>query len=184
MASKQIKKHLGADIQNATANNPTTGWLAMAVVDTLDYIPRERTDLRAPLEQMTQELAVTLKAHVDPASQVWYQIPNKPAVAGNYLESSASSMFVYFYAKALNQGLIDQSYRDFTLQAYQGLLNQFVLVDANGTAHLTQMVQVAGLGFGRDGSYDYYQNEPVIRDDAKGVAPFIMTGVQVARLLQ
>ncbi len=160
------------------------GWLAMAVVDTLDYIPRERTDLRAPLQQMAQELAVTLKQYVDPASGVWYQIPNKPGVPGNYLESSASSMFVYFYAKALNQGLIDRSYRDFTLQAYQGLLNQFVLVDTNGTAHLTQMVQVAGLGFGRDGSYDYYQNEPVIRDDAKGVGPFMMAGVQVARLLQ
>lgn len=160
------------------------GWLAMAVVDTLDYIPREQTDLRAPLEQMVRELAVALKAHVDPASQVWYQIPHKPGLPGNYLESSASSMFVYFYAKALNQGLIDNSYRDFTLKAYQGLLNQFVLVDANGSAHLTQMVQVAGLGFGRDGSYDYYQNEPVIRDDAKGVAPFIMAGVQVARLLQ
>lgn len=160
------------------------GWLGMALVDTLDYIPRERADLRAPLEQMARELAVALKAHVDPASLVWYQIPNKPGLAGNYLESSASSMFVYFYAKALNQGLIDQSYRDFTLSAYQGLLNQFVLVDANGTAHLTQMVQVAGLGFGRDGSYDYYQNEPVIRNDAKGVGPFIMAGVQVARLLQ
>lgn len=160
------------------------GWLAMALVDTLDYIPRERADLRAPLEQMARELAVALKAHVDPASQVWYQIPNKPGMTGNYLESSASSMFVYFYAKALNQGLIDNSYRDLTLQAYQGLLNQFVLLDANGTAHLTQMVQVAGLGFGRDGSYDYYQNEPVIRNDAKGVGPFIMAGVQVARLLQ
>ena len=160
------------------------GWLAMAVVDTLDYIPRERSDLRAPLEQMARELAVALKAHVDPASHVWYQIPNKPGMAGNYLESSASSMFVYFYAKALNQGLIDNSYRDFTLSAYQGLLNQFVLRDANGTAHLTQMVQVAGLGFGRDGSYDYYQNEPVIRNDAKGVGPFMMAGVQVARLLQ
>ena len=160
------------------------GWLAMAVVDTLDYIPRERKDLRQPLEQMAVELAVALKAHADPESHVWYQIPNKPGTAGNYRESSASSMFVYFYAKALNQGLIDNSYRDFTLQAYQGLLNQFVLIDANGTAHLTQMVQVAGLGFGRDGSYDYYQNEPVIRNDAKGVGPFIMAGVQVARLLQ
>lgn len=160
------------------------GWLAMAVVDTLDYIPRERSDLRAPLEQMARELAVALQTHVDPTSQVWYQIPNKPGLPGNYLESSASSMFVYFYAKALNQNLIDQRYRDFTLQAYQGLLNQFVLVDANGTAHLTQMVQVAGLGFGRDGSDDYYLNEPVIRNDAKGVGPFIMAGVQVARMLQ
>ena len=156
----------------------------MALVDVLDRIPPSKTELRQPLLQMVQELADSLLRYQDPASGVWWQITDKAAARGNYLESSASSMFVYFYAKALNQGLIDNSYRDFTLQAYQGLLNQFVLVDANGTAHLTQMVQVAGLGFGRDGSYDYYQNEPVIRDDAKGVAPFIMAGVQVARLLQ
>lgn len=159
------------------------GWLAMALVDTLDFIPPERRDLREPLEQMTRELAVTLKAYVDPKLHVWHQITNKAGTPGNYPESSASSMFVYFYAKALNQGLLDNSYQDFTVQAYQGLLNQFVLVDASGTAHLTQMVQVAGLGFGRDGSYDYYQNEPVIRDDAKGVAPFMMASVQLARLL-
>ena len=160
------------------------GWLAMALVDTLDYLPRDNAELRAPLLKMTTELAAALKQHADANSGVWYQIPTKPQQAGNYLESSASSMFVYFFAKALNQGLLDDSYRAFTLSAYQGLLNQFVLVDAAGTAHLTQMVQVAGLGFGRDGSYDYYQNEPVIRDDAKGVAPFIMAGAQVAQLLK
>lgn len=159
------------------------GWLAMALVDTLEFIPAQQTALRAPLDQMTRQLAATLVASRDPKTGVWLQLPLKPALAGNYAESSASSMFVYFLAKAQNQGLLDASYRKPTLAAYQALLEQFVLIDAAGDAHLTQMVQVAGLGFGRDGSADYYFNEPVIRDDAKGVGPFMMAGVQVAKLL-
>jgi len=159
------------------------GWLGMALVDTLEFMPKEQTQLRAPLEQMVQQLAVTLLASRDSKSGVWLQLPLQPGLAGNYAESSASSMFVYFLAKAQNLGLLEKRYQAATLDAYQALLNQFVLVDASGTAHLTQMVQVAGLGFGRDGSAAYYLNEPVIRDDAKGVGPFIMAGVQVAKLL-
>lgn len=159
------------------------GWLAMALVDVLEEIPADQTELRAPLIAQSQQLAAALQKYADPVSHVWHQIPDKPQAPGNYLESSASSMFVYFYAKALNLGIIDPSYRAFTEQSYQGLLNQFALLDANNQAHLTNMVQVAGLSAGRDGSYDYYMNEPVMRNDAKGMGPFIMASVQLAKLL-
>ncbi|WP_337841399.1 glycoside hydrolase family 88 protein [Rheinheimera sp.] len=159
------------------------GWLAMALVDVLEEIPAQHTELRAPLIAQSQQLAAVLQHYADPERHVWYQIPDKAGATGNYLESSASSMFVYFYAKALNLGIIDPAYRSFTVQSYQGLLNEFVLLDAKGQAHLTNMVQVAGLSAGRDGSYDYYMNEPVIRNDAKGMGPFIMASVQLAKLL-
>jgi rhamnogalacturonyl hydrolase YesR len=133
---------------------------------------------------MVQELADALVKHQDPASGVWWQITDMPHQRGNYLESSASSMFVYFLAKAQNQGYLDpKRYQAATVKAYQGLLNEFVLVHPDGSISLTKMVQVAGLGAGRDGSYRYYQSEPIYRNDSKGTAPFIMAGVQMAQLL-
>jgi unsaturated rhamnogalacturonyl hydrolase len=160
------------------------GWLGMALVDVLDRIPAEQTELRQPLLQMVQELADALVKHQDPASGVWWQITDMPHQRGNYLESSASSMFVYFLAKAQNQGYLDpKRYQAATVKAYQGLLNEFVLVHPDGSISLTKMVQVAGLGAGRDGSYRYYQSEPIYRNDSKGTAPFIMAGVQMAQLL-
>lgn len=158
------------------------GWLTMALVDVLDYIPAENTELRAPLLQMITELAETLKTYQH-ESGVWYQILDMPNAPGNYLESSGSAMYAYFYAKAVNKGYLPASYKDTALKAFNGLLSEFVLVHPDNTISLVNTVQVAGLGFGRDGSYHYYMSEPVFRNDAKANGPFIMASVQVARLL-
>ena len=159
------------------------GWLAMALVDVLDVIPESDTELRQPLLQMVTELADALVKVQDAESGTWYQILDKPDAPGNYLESSASSMFSYFFAKAVNKGYLPEQYRATALKAYQGLINEFVLVHPDNSISLVNTCQVAGLGFGRDGSYQYYMSEPVFRNDAKANGPFIMAGVQVAKLL-
>ena len=42
---------------------------------------------------------------------------------------------------------------------------------------------MAGLGGKnmRDGSYEYYLSEPVVENESKGVAPFLMTFVELLR---
>jgi rhamnogalacturonyl hydrolase YesR len=161
------------------------GWLGMALVDVLDHIPETNSELRQPLLSMIPELADALLRYQDPASGVWWQVTDKAGERGNYLESSGSSMFVYFLAKAQNKGYLSgQQYRDATVKGYQGLLNEFVLVHPDQSISLTKMVQVAGLGAGRDGSYHYYMSEPIYRNDSKGSAAFIMAGVQVSLLLK
>ena len=157
----------------------------MALVDVLDYIPADNTELRQPLLNMMTELAADLAKYQDAETGVWYQIMDKAGERGNYLESSGSSMFVYFYAKAINKGYLPKDqYLDISKKAWQGLLNEFVLVHPDGSISLTNMVQVAGLGAGRDGSYHYYMSEPIYRNDSKGTGPFIMAGVQMAQLLK
>lgn len=159
------------------------GWLAMALVDVLDVIPPDQQQLRQPLLQMTSELADALVKVQDAKSGAWYQILDKPEATGNYLESSASSMFTYFFAKAVNKGYLPVEYRATAVRAYQGLISEFVLVHPDNSISLVNTCQVAGLGFGRDGSYQYYMSEPVFRNDAKANGPFIMAGVQIAQLL-
>jgi unsaturated rhamnogalacturonyl hydrolase len=47
---------------------------------------------------------------------------------------------------------------------------------------------VAGLGFknaagrDRDGSFDYYVSEPIVKNDLKGVGPFILAGIEMQPL--
>nr|WP_301003652.1 glycoside hydrolase family 88 protein [Arsukibacterium sp.] len=160
------------------------GWLAMALVDVLEIIPEQETALRQPLLDMTAELAEALVKVQDSKTGVWYQILDKPDAPGNYLESSASGMFTYFFAKGVNNGYLDPRYKATALQAYQGLVDEFILVHPDDSISLVNTVQVAGLGFGRDGSYDYYMSEPLFRNDAKANGPFIMAGVQIAKLLE
>ncbi|HET9766592.1 MAG TPA: glycoside hydrolase family 88 protein, partial [Thermoanaerobaculia bacterium] len=157
------------------------GWYAMALVDILDVIPPEKTELRKPLLEIIPELAESLVRHQD-ATGVWFQIMDMPAEPGNYREASASAMFTYFLAKAVNKGYLASSFAPAAQKAYAGLVDELVSVHADGSFHLTSVVEVGGLGYGRDGSYRYYMSERVIDDDPKGLGPAIMAGIQVAEL--
>jgi rhamnogalacturonyl hydrolase YesR len=157
------------------------GWYAMALVDLLDFIPDERTDLREPIVEIIRDFADTLLAHR--VEGVWYQITDQPDATGNYPEASGSSMFVYMLAKAINNGYLDNSYRDAAAESYRRLVEEFISVSASGAVSLKNVCQVAGLGYGRDGSYRYYMSEPVVSNDPKGVGPFIMAGIEVSKML-
>ncbi len=158
------------------------GWYAMALVDILDVIPDDRQDLRQPLLDIISELAESLITTQD-SSGAWYQIMDMPSAAGNYLEASGTAMFTYFLAKAIDKGYLNDDYRTATLNAYKGLVTEFVSVHRDGSYHLNNICEVAGLGFGRDGSYHYYMSERLVSNDPKGLAPAIMAGVQVSKLL-
>lgn len=171
-----------------TGNSPEfwargMGWMAMALIDVLDAIPVSRKDLRKPLLEMSAEIALSLVATQDPSTGTWWQIMDKPSERGNYRESSATAMFVYFLASAVERGLISEEYREAALKGYQGLINEFVLVHADGTISMTNQCYVAGLGFGRDGSYQYYMSEPVWNNDPKGTVPLILAGIAIHELV-
>ena len=75
---------------------------------------------------------------------------------GNYREASASAMFTYFFAKAVRKGYLGSDYRQVALASFEGLVQEFVNVHADGRISMTNQCLVAGLGYGRDGSYRYH----------------------------
>ncbi|NQZ90054.1 MAG: glycoside hydrolase family 88 protein [Colwellia sp.] len=160
------------------------GWLAMAVVDVLDYIPEQNSEQRQALIELSQEIAADIVKVQDVDSGTWWQIMDKPNAIGNYKESSATAMYTYFLAKAINKGYISKDFQAATLKAYQGMIDQFVLVHDNGEISMTHQCYVAGLGFGRDGTYHYYMSEPIYKNDPKGNVPFIIAGIEVHHLLK
>lgn len=157
------------------------GWWFMALVDVLDYIPAEHAQ-RPELIKMINGLAETLPKYQDKTG-LWYQVLDKGAVGGNYLEASVSSMFMYGYAKAVNKGYIDEKYRVVAEKAYDGLMKTLIVKNADGTLTLTKCCAVAGLGGHpyRDGSFEYYVNERIRDNDAKATGPFIMGCLQLGK---
>ena len=163
------------------------GWYMLGAVETLDYLPRDHADRDAII--MTLKQAAEAVANVqDPVTGLWWQVLDQPNRAGNYLEASASSMFVYALAKAGRLGYIDTRYRTIANRGFDGLVSNLVKTNADGTVSLTNICQVAGLGGNlrkdgsyRDGSYEYYVSEPIVADDYKGVGPFIMAAHELGR---
>ncbi|MBC2608096.1 glycoside hydrolase family 88 protein [Pelagicoccus albus] len=159
------------------------GWYTMAMVDILDFVPESEKKLRKSMIDMIAEVADSLVASQDPETGVWYQVMDKPDAAGNYTESSASSMFVYFLSKAMNKGYLSEDYKEAALKGYQGLIDEFITFHADGAISLKDVCKVAGLGYGRDGSFRYYMTEQIVDNGPHGTAPFIMAGIQVSELL-
>ncbi|HEY3350085.1 MAG TPA: glycoside hydrolase family 88 protein [Thermoanaerobaculia bacterium] len=106
------------------------GWYAMALVDVLAELP-EGHPSRAGLRDLLAEAACGIRATQDPKTGLWFQVMDKGADPANWLETSASGMFVYALKRGADRGDLDASYLDVARKGWAGLLAQ-VSEDAAG----------------------------------------------------
>lgn len=151
------------------------GWYAMALVDALEYYPPTDPG-RDSLIAILNRTAAAIKKYQDAKTGCWYQVLDKATSKGNYVEASASCMFVYALAKGMRLGYLPKTYRSVAQKGYDGILKQFIRKNPEGDLTLGGTVSVAGLGGDpyRDGSYAYYLSEKVIDNDAKGVGAYLL----------
>jgi len=156
------------------------GWYVMALVDVLDFFPAKHPRRPAILE-ILRRLAAALTRYQDPVSGLWYQLVDLAGRPGNYREASVSSMLAYGFAKAVRKGWLAPEYLLAARRAYRGLLENMIRMDSRGVLSLEGTCSVAGLGGVpyRDGSYEYYINEPIATNDFKGVGPFILAALEM-----
>ena len=155
------------------------GWYMMAMVDVLDYLPKDHPQ-RKEILSILLKLSQSLEKYRDPVTGMWFQVTDKPGEAGNYVESSGSAMFIYSWVKGAQKGYLPKSYEEKGEKAYSQFVKRFIIENTDGTISLTDACSVAGLGGEpryRDGSYQYYISEPKRNNDAKAVSPFIMASV-------
>jgi len=180
------KVQMWANPQTGTSSNfwgRAVGWYAMACVDTLDFLPANHP-ARAQLIAELKKTADGIVKWQDPDSGLWWQVMDQGPRKGNYLEATASAMFVYALAKGVNEGYLSKDYIPAIEKGYNGLLTRLVK-DDGGKVSIMQCCAVAGLGsYGkpRDGSFTYYVGEPVVANDLKGVGPFILAGIEMQKL--
>ena len=165
------------------------GWYAMAIVDSLDYLPVSQPEIDE-IMGIFRRVADGAVKWQDPKAGVWWQIPNLGSRPGNYLESSGSAMFVYALAKGVNHGYLPrEKYLPAIVKGYEGLIREFIRTTADGSVRLTQVCKGAGLGYTmengrpRDGSFEYYVSETIVDNDPKGTGPFILAGIEVEKML-
>ncbi len=156
------------------------GWYAMALADVLDFIPPAHPG-RGELLAILEQVAAGIRKHQDSKTGLWYQVLDQGGREGNYLEATASSMFVYSLLKGVRKGYLPGKYRKTALKGYKGIVKQLIRDNGDGTISLTRCCSVAGLGGNpyRDGSYSYYISEPVRDNDPKGVGPFILASLEI-----
>ncbi|MDE7361984.1 MAG: glycoside hydrolase family 88 protein [Oscillospiraceae bacterium] len=160
------------------------GWFCISLVDNIDYIDDE--DARKKLCEIFAEAIDGISRYADPETGMYYQVVDQGAREGNYLETSGSSMIAYAMMKGARLGVIDKKYAEMGKKTFDGICEKYLSVNDDGDLNLGGICLVAGLGpednRRRDGSYEYYISEPVVENDAKGVAPFVLCYTEVKRL--
>jgi unsaturated rhamnogalacturonyl hydrolase len=158
------------------------GWYVMALVDVLDYFPKDHPK-RKELIGYLNNVSNALVKFQDKKSGMWYQVTDMGTREGNYLESSGTSMFAYAFAKGANKGYLPQKFKKIANKAFDGLTTVTMKIDPNGEVELTNACAVAGLGGTpyRDGSYEYYINERKKNNDPKATGPFILAALELNR---
>lgn len=159
------------------------GWFCVALVDVIDYM--EDGSGRGELCGIFSEIMEGISQYADMETGMYYQVVDAGGKAGNYLETSGSSMVAYAMQKGARLGVLDPKYAALGKKTFDGICEKYLNIRDDGELNLGGICLVAGLGpeenRRRDGSFEYYISEPIVENDAKGVAPFVLCYMEVKR---
>ena len=176
------------------------GWYVLGLLDTISVIdehPRavNHTNAQAVRDGFVKEFQTRMQAIArarHDETGAWWQILDQPGREGNYIESSASSMFTYALLAGVRKGYLvptslsagtntsSESYVDIARRAYGYLKDTFVVDSANGTLGWNGTVSVCSLN--STASYEYYIGRPILYNSVLGSAAFVAASLEVERL--
>lgn len=166
--------------ENGCSLNPwlrSLGWFSASLIDVTSEIAPGHEAFYQEMCALARETAENLLPYIDKETNMLYQVPNQIGREGNYPETSGSAMIAYFYLKGARLGILDASYADVGAAIFASICRRY-LTETDGKLNLGGICLVAGLGpennRRRDGTYEYYISEPIVENDAKGLAPFLM----------
>ena len=179
------KKAFWADPETGCSQNfwlRSLGWFAVALADLADILPEGES--RDELAGIFKELMEHMIEYADPETGLYWQVPDQQGREGNYLETSGSAMMAYAMLKGARLGILPDRFAEQGEKTFNGIIDRYLTFTETGL-NLGGICLVAGLGpennRRRDGSYAYYISEPVVENDAKGVAPFVLAYTEIKR---
>lgn len=145
------------------------GWAALTMSDVLDVLPANfqgREEVLGTLRSLIEGIAP-----LQSPEGTWHQLLDKTE---SYLETSASAMFVYVIAHAINQGWIDRTaYQDIAKSGWAAVARQ---VNARGEVENT----CVGTGLGWTNTF--YESRPVSVKAAHGYGPVLLAAAEMIKL--
>lgn len=181
------RKAFWADPETGLSRNfwlRAIGWYALALTDLIEIIPKGMEE-RNELADTLRDLLESILKYADPVTGMYWQVADQGGREGNYLETSGSAMIACSMLKGTRLGVLDETFRENGKKTFEGIVNNHLKV-TDGLIGLENICLVAGLGPenrpNRDGSYEYYISEPVVSNDAKGAAPFVLCYTEIRRI--
>ncbi len=147
------------------------GWAVMTMVELLDVLPQEHPGYAQVLGQLQAHIKGL--AAYQAGEGFWHQLIDRN---NSYLETSATAIYAYAIARAINKGWVDkQAYGPMVLLAWNAVATQ---VNAKGQVEGT----CVGTGMAFDPAFYYYR--PINVYAAHGYGPVLLAGAEVINLLK
>ncbi len=159
------------------------GWYAVSLVETAEVMDESLYYERRTLQKLLWNLAEALLPWQH-ESGMFYQIVDRPDLKENYLETSGTALISYALLKGARLGFLSPRFAYAGERAFKGILDNYLKTDESGNPVLGGICLVAGLGGEkhRDGSLKYYFSEPVVENEAKGIAPLFLAYTEILRI--
>lgn len=147
------------------------GWAILTKIELLDALPANHAG-RAQILAMLKKHAYGLAQRQD-GTGFWHQLLDRN---DSYLETSATAIYAYCFARAVNKGWLDaKAYGPAALLAWNAVSTK---VNKEGQVEGT----CVGTGMGFDPAFYYYR--PVNNFAAHGYGPVLLAGAEIYRMLE
>ena len=147
------------------------GWAMLTMCDLLDVLPADQPGRAEVLKYLRTQIRAV--AALQSGQGLWHQMLDRN---DSYLETSASAIFVYCIAHAIDRGWISPvTYGSIAQAGWQALSAR---INAQGQVEGT----CVGTTFG--GDQVYYYARPTSVYAVHGYGPMLMAGAEMIRLLQ
>jgi rhamnogalacturonyl hydrolase YesR len=147
------------------------GWAVMTMVELLEVLPKDHPGYAGVLAQLQAHIKGLAK--YQDGTGFWHQLLDRN---DSYLETSATAIYTYSIARAINRGYVDKmTYAPMTLLAWNAVASK---VNDKGQVEGT----CVGTGMGFDPAFYYYR--PINVFAAHGYGPVLLAGAEVILLLK
>lgn len=179
MSSRMFNPQLGLYTHGWHANHQdaprfywarANGWAVLAMSDLLDVLPKDHPGYPKVMAQLRASLKGI--AELQSGSGLWHQMLDRN---DSYLETSASAMFTYVFAHAVNEGWVSPTtYGSIAQTGWNAL-----------STRINALGQVEGTCVGTTLASDmvYYYHRPTSVDALHGYGPMLMAGAEIIRLV-
>jgi len=150
------------------------GWYGVAVIDVLEVMPKNDPD-RAKLITLLRQIVSAIARFQDQQSGLWYNVVDKGSEPGNWLETSASAMYIYIVSTAVEHGYVPAANAKVACKGYRG-------ISAELSASPDGLVSVANICAGTVvGDLAFYFQRPRNTNDIHGLGPFLLMNEQMRK---
>ena len=147
------------------------GWALLTMCEVLDVLPAEHPQRPSILNLLSKHAAGL--ARLQHHDGFWHQLLDRN---DTYLETSATAIYTYCLAHAINQGWIDaKAFGPVALLGWHALQSQ-----VNEKGQVTNVCVGTGMGF----DAAFYAYRPVHVMAAHGYGPVIWAGAEIIKLLK